>query len=369
MPYASFRDWVDRLDTEGELLRLKEEIKLEPDCGAIGRYVCDTEGPGIYAEKVAGCKIPLTFVLHGSFRRSALAMDMPKTAGIPEQLREWNKRWGRVPASMVSSGPCKEVIDSGEEVNLFDYPIPRFNVNDGGPFINKTSLTTKDPDSDWVNVGMYRMQILDKNKTGAFINAFQHIGMHYKKYEKRGEPMPMAVPLGTEPVLPMVSGMKIPAEWNEYDFAGAIRGTPEALVKCETVDLPTLATAEMVLEGEVKPKLRETEGPETEGPYGETTGCYSGLYKRPVFEIKAITHREDPIYDGLYLGRPRSESHYLSEISKLAGVYNELKPVVPNMTMVAFLPTYLSVWSFRASGPSPARQKQPRSARARSANG
>jgi len=190
--------------------------------------------------------------------------------------------------------------------------------------------TTKDPDSDWVSFGMYRMQVLDRNKTSIFFSQVQHLGEHFLKCRKRGQDLEMAVAIGTDPVLAICSGTKIPGGWNEFDFAGALRGEPIEVVKAETVDLPVPATAEIVLEGVLRQDVDVLEG-----PFGEFQGSYSGFYVMPVFEINTITHRNNPIYDCLYLGRGRT--YYICEVPKCAALEQELKHNCPSITQVAFL--------------------------------
>lgn len=339
MAYRGMREWIDHLEKEGELLRIPEEINLEPDAGALGRAVCDIEGPGILAENIVGfTDSRMSIGLHASYRRTAMAMGLPKDTSRQAQIDAWIQAYDRYPVKsrMVREAPCKENIVMGDKVNLFQFAIPRINANDASFYLAKTMCITKDPDSDWVNMGMYRMMILDRNKTGVFLNPFQHIGRHYAKYRERGKPMPMAVALGTEPVLPMISGMKIPLEWNEFDYAGAVRGEPEELVLMETADIPVPATAEIILEGEV------TLGEQVlEGPFGEAPGAYSGYFRLPVFEVKAVTYRDNPIFDTLYMGRPNAENHYMTILSKLAGVQQDLRRLFPNITAISFLGPYL----------------------------
>lgn len=336
MPYRDLRDWVDHLEKNDELIRIREQIQIEPDAGAIGRAVCDLEGPAVLAENVAGFETPMSIGLHASWRRSAMAVCLPKMSGHKEQLRAWNEFSKRthIKAEMVKDAPCKENILQGDQVNLFQFPIPRINIHDGSFYISKPMIITKDPDSGWVNVGMYRMMVMNRNKTGMMaLTATAHANLHFKKYADRGQDMPMAVALGTEPVLPMIAGSWQPEGWNEFDFAGAIRGEPEELVMAETCDLPVPARAEIVLEGVLKRNEKALEG-----PFGESPGSYSGYFSLPVFEIRAITHRNNPIYDVLFMGRPLAENHFMTVHSKLAGELNTVYANHPEITEVAYHP-------------------------------
>jgi 4-hydroxybenzoate decarboxylase len=309
MPYKDLREWIQRLEEEGELVRIKDEISPEPDVGAIGRAVGDIAGPGIFIEKITGFEIPLATCLTGSWRATALALDLRKDTNRRDMVKVWMDAFEKYPvkAKVVNDAPCKENILIGEKVNLFQFPIPRINPDDASFYISKGNSITKDPDSEWINVGIYRMMLLDRNKIALSVQtAAQHFRFHLRKYYEAGKPMEVAVAIGTEPVLPMVATMKIPAGWNEYEFAGTLRKEPEELVKAETVDLLVPARAEIILEGIIR-----TETQVLEAPFGEHTGSYSGCFWTPVFELKAITHRNSPIYESLYLGKPiRSATIY-----------------------------------------------------------
>ncbi|MFC1894175.1 UbiD family decarboxylase [Chloroflexota bacterium] len=334
MPYRDLRDWIERLEKEGELLRIREEISPEPDVGALGRATCDIEGPGILAEKITGFEGRLATCLMASWRTTALALDLPKDTSRRDMVKAWMDAFDRpaVKAKVVSDAPCKENILTGEKIDLFQFPIPRINFNDASFYISKGMSITRDPDSDWTNVGIYRMMVLDRNRTAIHVTTpAQHFRFHIRKHYEAGKPMDVAVAIGTEPVLPMVAAMKIPGGWSEYDFAGTLREEPEELVKAETIDLLVPARAEIVLEGVV-----HTDRQVFEGPFGEHTGAYSSCYWASAFEIKAITHRNNPIFESLYLGRPYSECNYLSMLGKIAGLQYELQGKFPQITEIAY---------------------------------
>ncbi|MDP3947628.1 MAG: UbiD family decarboxylase, partial [bacterium] len=207
---------------------------------------------------------------------------------------------------VVSSGPCKENIHIGEEVDLFEFPTPILHEGDGGRYIGTWhAVVTKDPDSEWVNWGMYRIMIHDKTTMGGLFNPSQHNGMiFYHKYEARGNIMEFAAVIGTEPVNPLISATFIAAGVNEVDVIGGIRGEPVELVKCETVDLYVPSTSEIVIEGVVHPHERKDEG-----PFGEYTGYRTAeRAPRPIYRVKAITHRNDPILPTSCMGVPVDDS-------------------------------------------------------------
>ena len=341
MIHRDLREWINDLEKNGELLRIKEEINLEPDVGAIGRAVCDFHGPGILAEKIAGYDdAKLSLFLHGTIQRAALALGLPKDADVREQKKAWLKAYKKYPMAprVVSkqAALCKENIIHGKDVNLFKFPIPRINTDDAAPYITKTLCITKDPESDWVNFGMYRLMVLDRNKTSIMTSHTSHWGEHYTKARRLGKPLEMAIALGTDPVLASVSSFKIPKDWKEYEFAGALRGVPEEIVPAESVELPVPATAEIILEGTLS-----LETDVFEGPFGEFTGAFSGALMMPSFEVKTITHRNNPIFDSVYVGMGRT--HYLATIPKVVALERELKRACASITEVAYLePTHLN---------------------------
>ncbi|MBI4186462.1 MAG: UbiD family decarboxylase [Chloroflexi bacterium] len=338
--YSDLREWIAHLESEGEFLSLKEEIKLEPDAGAISRALCDVRGPGIIAENIHGFKdARLAIGLGASWQRAAMALGLPKKATQKEQVKAWEQALERYPvkSKLVAKkdAPCKQNILRGEGVNLFNFPIPRAHLQDAGPYLTKTECITKDPDSGWINVGTYRMQVLDRNRTAILFLAYRHIAEHYIKARRNGKPLEMAVAIGTDPTVFLAAAVKIPRGWNEFDFGGALRNEPVELVKAETVDLPVPATAEIVLEGTITLKADLLEG-----PFAEFPGSYSGCFLTPVFEISAITHRDHPIYDMLLCGRPPVEGYYTTCIPGVSALQRELSHACPNVTQIAYLPPY-----------------------------
>ena len=337
MIYRDLREFIDHLDREGELLRIKEEINLEPDVGAIGEAVCQMKGPGILADNIAGYEnARLSVCLHASWAREAMALGLPKNASSKEQKRAWLEAYERypVPPRFVDkkNAPCKENVLKGDDINLFNFPIPRINTHDAAPYITKTMCITKDPESGWVNFGMYRVMVLDRNRTTIMTSNTSHWGQHYTKARRLGKPLEMAIVLGTDPVLPIVSASKIPGGWEEFAFAGAVRGEPVDLVKAETMDLPVPASAEIVLEGLVGLDCNVFEG-----PFGEFAAAYSSAMMMPPFDLTAVTHRNNPIFDGVHLGKSPSDQFYMIGMLKCANLERELKHSCPNITEIAYL--------------------------------
>jgi len=224
---------------------------------------------------------------------------------------------------MLDNGSCKEIIKTGDDVNLLDFPVPFVHEGDGGRYIGTWHIViTKDPDTGWVNWGMYRLMVHDKNTMTGIIAPPQHIGqMYYGKYEARDKPMEFAIAIGTEPVSSLMGCTFLPPGVDEADIAGAIRQEPVELVKCESVDLAVPAHSEIVLEGIVMPHEREEEG-----PFGEYVGFRTGERSpKPVYRVKTITHRKDPIMPVSNMGVPVDDCAAVMSINLSAEILGELR--------------------------------------------
>ena len=195
---------------------------------------------------------------------------------------------------IVSTGPCKEEIQIGKDVNIFKFPLPYCHDNDGGRYGGTChAVITKEPDSDWINWGQYRWMAHTKNRLGGSFQVGQQMAnMYYEKYEKRGIPMPFCIALGGPPSIILASTLPIPVGESEADWVGGLEQEPVELVRAETNDLLVPANAEVIIEGEVRPYERWDEG-----PFGEFDGFMNApRMPRPVYRIHAITHRKNPIY-------------------------------------------------------------------------
>jgi len=337
VPYNDFREWIKKIEDEGELLRIKDEVRLEPDIGAAAQASVLTNGPGLFFERLLGYPPThtLTIALMGSIRRLALSLELPKSTTRAELVKELARRLENkvIKPKRVNSAPLKEERHFGKEVNLFEFPLHRLNMCDGGPYLTKTHIITKDPETGWVNVGMYRMQVKDKAKTNVWFTMGQHGGMIYRKWEDMGKPMPMAVAFGVDPALTWVAVSRFNVGVNEYDVAGAIRGEPLEVIPAETVDLDVPASAEIVIEGEVPPGVREFEG-----PFGEYPGAYSSYHKIMIFEVKAITHRRNPIFDAIHIGKVPNENSVIFSVSRPAVDTKYMKELFPEIIAVVPYP-------------------------------
>lgn len=329
MAYRDLREFVETLEREGELRWVKAEVDWNLEAGAITRKVMDLKEAAPLFEKIKG--YPAGFRLLGALfgptkpviqGRFALAMGLPKDTPTIKIIEELTERLGeRVKPVLVSSAPCQENVIEGDEIDLLKLPVPLIHGTDGGRFLGTWHIdVTKDPDTGWVNWGTYRHMVLDADTLGFLASPMQHgPSVYYQKYEPRGEPMPMAIAIGTDPVCNIVASSPLPAYVDEAEVGGAIRQQPIELVKCASCDLEVPAGAEIVIEGEVVKERRR------EGPFAEYTGYATGGTESPVFKVKQITHRDAPILVFANPGKPWNEEGVSDSIVLSAVLAGELK--------------------------------------------
>ncbi len=330
--YDDLRGYIEGLESANELINVEREVDWDEEIGAISRRVIDLKERAPLFQKIKdypdGYRVfcnpigPTKPLVHG---RLAIALGLKKESSVREIIAYLREAFGRepIPPKLVSTGPCKENKLIGEDVDLFRFPSPVIHSIDGGRYLGTWHTDiTKDPDSDWVNWGMYRHQVLGKNKLGWLALPGQHgPSIYYQKYEKRGEPMPMAIAIGTDPISSIVSCSQLPAGVNEAGVVGAFRQRPVELVKCETIDIDVPANSEIVLEGYVYPNERELEG-----PFCEYTGYRAGGEElRPVFHCTCITYRNNPILTVSNMGKPWDDYGVLVTATMSALISNGLK--------------------------------------------
>lgn len=330
MAFQDLREFLTRLDEEKEISRIQAEVDWDLEIGAISRRAIELRAPALLFEKVrgyAGDYRVLANLLSGSrptHARLAIALGLPRDTPPLELIATYReKSKNRIKPVRVDTGPCKEEIHMGEEVNLLEFPVPLIHGRDGGRYLGTWHIdVNKDPDTGWVNWATYRHMIHDEKTLGWLAVPFQHgPSIYYEKYESRGQPMPMAIAIGMDPVYNVVANTAFPYGVCEADVIGGVRGTPVEVVKCETLDLEVPANAEIVLEGVVLPGERKLEG-----PFGEYTGYEAGArMPRPVLRVQCITHRKNPILTMCNPGKPWEEDAVMDSITVSAMLENELE--------------------------------------------
>jgi UbiD family decarboxylase len=342
--YTDLRDFIADIDKRGELRHLTgADTHLE--IGALTEYASRLPGaPAILFDEVPGFRKGFRLLVNAlaSPSRVAPVLGMPASYSGIEIVDAWRKRLGSVgavPPREVSDGPLLENVLKGDDVNLDIFPTPLWHEQDGGRYIGTgCSVLLRDPETGWVNAGTYRVMVLDSRRMIVYISPGKHGRLIREKYFARGESCPVAVVCGQDPAVLLSAFFTAPWGHSEFEFAGWLRGEAVPVLKGPTTGLPLPATAELVIEGQIVPDERSSEG-----PFGEWTGYYaSGTRPEPVTRITAILHRNDPVIHGAPPIKPPSEVNFVNGVVKAAGVWNELD--------AAGIPGVQGVWQIPAGG-------------------
>jgi 2,5-furandicarboxylate decarboxylase 1 len=323
--FDGLRDYLDRLDEAGLLWHIEKEVDADHELAAVIRHLRDK--PVIF-HNVRGHSVPVVGNLFGNWSALEVALERDRT----ELLQSYQERV-RHPLEpvLVPTGPVKERIILGDDIDLATLPIPTLNALDAGKYIDAGIIVASDPEYG-ANLSIQRMQIQGPREAGIWIAPMMHLEAYRQRAEERGEALEIAVVIGCDPSLYIASQAYEAVDTDEYDIAGGIREKPVELVQCETVNLQVPAHAEIVLEGRILPGVRRTEG-----PFGEFTGYYGTAGERPVVEFTAITMRREPIFQTIYIRKPPAEGVLLSSLPKAASLFELLKKVVPEVQGV-YLP-------------------------------
>ena len=337
MAFQSLRDFIAALETEGELVRVREPVSTHLEMTEIQTRLLAESGPAVIFEHPVDAQgnpaaMPVLVNLFGTVKRVAMGMGrrpedlraVGETLAFlrqPEPPAGLRDAWNMLPLARtvmamrpktVKKAPVQEVVWQGDDIDLSRLPIQGCWPGEPAPLITWPLVVTKGPSDaaqDNFNLGIYRMQVRSKNTT--LMRWLKHRGgaQHYRRWgrEKR-EPLPAAAVIGADPGTILAAVTPVPDTLSEYQFAGLLRGEKVDLVDCVTVPLKVPATAEIVLEGYVS---LEESGPE--GPYGDHTGYYNSVEDFPVFTITAVTMRRDPLYLSTFTGRPPDEPSVLGE--------------------------------------------------------
>ncbi len=285
----NFRQFIERLRSERELIDIKQPV----DIRHIATLV-DQSAHALLFHNVIGYDMPVVSGIIRTQKRAAMGMGVENWSDIEALLeRGINKP---LPPRYVETAPHKQVIQRGDEVDLFKLPVPMSSIYDGGPMITAGVVIAKDPEFG-LNSGMYRFMVKEKNITGIDIVTPNNMRLFAQRAFEAGRPCPISISIGTHPFEIMGSGFRAPLGVDEMGISGGIRGAPVDLVSCETIDMPCIADAEIVLEGEILP----TGWVYPEGRFGEFTRLMGGLHWNPQVRINAVTMRRDAVYYALHM--------------------------------------------------------------------
>lgn len=283
------RSFLKVLKDNNQIITINKEINIKWELGSILATMERMEGEAIYFSKIKGYSIPVVGGLLASHKRIALALEC-KIDQISEKLE--NALSNPIKPIVVNNPSFMENVLIGEQVNLNKIPIPIHAPKDGGPFITAGVTVSKDFNNKRQNLSFQRLHIKSNNKTGIMINEWRHLKEFLDKAEASNKPLPIAVVVGVDPTIMIAAGIRY--EGDEIEIAGGIRGRAIEVAKCHSCDIYVPANAEFVIEGEIIPKVREEEG-----PLAEFTGHYGNISESPVFKIKAICYRNNPIWQTL----------------------------------------------------------------------
>jgi|TARA_B110000196_G_C21140532_1_gene663545 2,5-furandicarboxylate decarboxylase 1 len=285
----NFRQFLDRLRTEKELIDIKQPV----DIRHIATLV-DQADTALLFHNVNGYEIPVVSGILRSRNRAILSMGCNNYSEIEHRLAQGIEN--PIPPTYITKANNKEVIQTNDDVDLYRLPIPMSSIYDGGPMITAGVVIAKDPEFGF-NSGMYRFMVKEKNLTGIDIVTPNNMRLFAQRAYESGQPCPISISIGTHPFEIMGSGFRSPLGTDEMALAGGIRGTAVELTNCETIDLPCIADAEIVLEAEILP----TGWTHPEGRFGEFTRLMGGLHWNPIVRVKAVTMRRNPIYYALHM--------------------------------------------------------------------
>lgn len=319
MPYADFREFLSFLKEIGQLKSVARVVDRKLEVARVIKKACEEKGPALLFENVEGFSIPVAGAVYGTVDRVCMGLD----TDLKNFAKDYAERADRfVPPKVKANGPIKDKIILGDKVDLRMLPALHHAEKDAGYYLTATVVIVKDPDLGVRNASVHRALILDENKLSMWVNVF-HLWEIIKKYWDRGEACPVAIALGTDPAVIMAASSKIPYKRDEMEFAGALKGQPIELVKCETVELDMPATAEIVIEGQFPPNQRTKEG-----PFGEFFGYYGSVRSSPIVQVSAICHRKNPIYHAILTGVPPTENQPM-HLPIAAEVYRVLRSIFP----------------------------------------
>lgn len=325
MKYRDLREFIQALEQQGDLKRIRQKISPNLEMTEIADRTLRAGGPALFFEQAGDSQIPVLANLFGTEKRVAQALGEEQTDALREigkllaflkepqppkgfkdamkTLPLYRKILDMAPKT-VKKPPCQQVVFKDDDVDLSRLPIQTCWPGDAGPLITWGLVTTRGPNKERQNMGIYRQQVIAKNKV--IMRWLSHRGgaLDYREWqlEKPGEPFPLTVTLGCDPATILAAVTPIPDSLSEYAFAGLLRGHKTELARALLSDLQIPARAEIILEGYIYPDEMADEG-----PFGDHTGYYNEVDSFPVFTIEAMTMRKEPIYHSTYTGRPPDE--------------------------------------------------------------
>jgi UbiD family decarboxylase len=342
--YLGLREWLERVEAMGQL-RVVHGANAEEEIGAATDVLQHHEGaPAVVFDQVPGYDPSFRVLVNalGAIDRIALTLGLPPGRSRTETSEGWRRRIKALeplPPVEVDDGPVFENVRRGEDVDMTIFPAPKWHPGDGGRYLGTGSFdVTRDPDDGWVNLGTYRVMLHDARRLGYYISPGKHGRLHRQKYFDRGQPCPVAMVFGADPLLFLASCTEIPYGISEYEWVGAVRGEPLRVIRGPVTGLPIPADAEIVVEGFADPSELLPEG-----PFGEWTGYYaSDVRPEPVLKVEALYYRDGAILLGEPPGQPPDEQSRYRAVLRSALLCDELER--------AGIPDVVGAWQHEVGG-------------------
>jgi 2,5-furandicarboxylate decarboxylase 1 len=314
------RRYLEELEKNGMVLHVRKEVDPVYELSAAAKRLHKAFGKAIVFENVKGSSFPVVSYIYPN--RDSVVAGLNMISG--QELEQWAARESKTGiVETVETAPVQEVVETGAEIDLFKFPIITHSIGDAGPYITGGAVLAKNPDNGIINASFNRLQLVDKDKLRVRMMPPQHLGLCHAAAEAKNMPLEAAIVIGASPALMFSAASKIPYDRSELEFAGALAEEPLKVVKCKTIDLEVPADAEIVIEGEVLPNVREEEG-----PFGEFTDSYVPVMKNHVFRVKCVTYRKKPLYHDIYAGG--KEDLFLLGLPIEAEIFQHVKKFAPD---------------------------------------
>ena len=326
MPYQDFRQFLHALRQHGELIDIDRPVALA-DIGKAMKQSYRRGGPALMFNK-NGTDFPLVCGLYATRGKALLAFEADERTILQKVLAGLGKPIA--PDISKAAAPCQEVLIEGSAIDMARFPIPTYSPKDGGPYITPGIVVSKDPETGVPDIGHYRFLILGKDTFSFSAQPNHRFGKNLAKCQRLGIKPRAALVIGVDPILAYACQVQVSDATDDWAVAGGLRGAPVELVRARTGDLEVPASAEVVIEFEV-----DMDKTVMEGPLGEYTGYYTPPSLKPIGRITAITHRRNPIFQGLLTGKPVTENHILKQIPFEASFLKSLKAQFPTIESVS----------------------------------
>lgn len=327
MAFKDLQHYIRELEIRQDLKHINAPIDPVLEITEIADRVVKSGGPALFFRNIKGSPYPLVINLFGTLDRICFALSVKDLDEIADRILSliptspfssffekikllWQlKDFKNFQPKAVHSGTSQEIVE--KDGNLFELPVLKCWPKDAGRFITLPMVFTKNPETNQQNVGIYRIQILDEKRALIHWHLHHDGASHYRQHKDRGQNMDIAISLGGDPATIYAATAPLPIGLDEMIFAGFLRNSPVEMTRGKTVDLMLPAHAEFILEGTVS--VTETQ---LEGPFGDHTGFYSDIEEYPVFHLKAITRKRQPVYPTTIVGRPPMEDYYLGKATE-----------------------------------------------------